>query len=148
MLKRFELAVPKDAHVGQDSCTRTLLVAFQSLKHTHTNTSERSVESLRIIIVIERHVILVKISDDITKQPSGRSTLTFKTLKPLTFVNNYVSHACERERRREEEREGMINVVRSMEDRVQGQSFGSKESSKLENFSRMGIEHAFEPLLL
>ena len=144
MLKRFELAVPKDAHVGQDSCTRTLLVAFQSLKHTHTNTSERSVESLRIIIVIERHVILVKISDDITKQQSGRSTLTFKTLKPLTFVNNYVSHACERE----EEREGMINVVRSMEDRVQGQSFGSKESSKLENFSRMGIEHAFEPLLL
>ena len=41
-------------------------------------------------------------------------------------------------------KERMINVVRSMEDRVQGQSFGSKESSKLENFSRTGIEHAFE----
>lgn len=33
VLKRFEFAVPKDAHVGQDSCTRTLPVAFQSLKH-------------------------------------------------------------------------------------------------------------------
>lgn len=36
VLKRFELAVPKDAHVGQDSCTRTLLVAFQS--HARTDS--------------------------------------------------------------------------------------------------------------
>lgn len=43
VLKRFELAVPKDAHVGQDSCTRTLLVAFQSLKHTpRTRLSDQS----------------------------------------------------------------------------------------------------------
>lgn len=39
----FDIVAARVVHVGQDSCTRTLPVAFQSLQHTPQRASERSV---------------------------------------------------------------------------------------------------------
>jgi len=43
VMEWFDIVAARVVHVGQDSCTRTLPVAFQSLQHTRrASESERS----------------------------------------------------------------------------------------------------------